>query len=111
MEKFTKGEWVADIRVGCCAVYVKELRDEWEQGLHNDDENIYYKSFPNVAMKPELKSQSIELVANAHLIAAAPEMYAALKLISDLSILDADKGLSSLVDELLVKARGESCGN
>lgn len=111
MEKFTKGGWIADIRVGCCAVYPVDSRDGWEQGLCSDDRNIYYSTYKNVAMHPKEWVESQEKIANAHLIAAAPEMYAALKLISDLSILDADKGLSSLVDELLVKARGESCGN
>ena len=73
--KFTKGEWVADIRVGCCAVYPKDSRDEWEQGLHNDDDNIYYKGYTNVATNPELAFRSKEKIANAYLIKTAPKLY------------------------------------
>ena len=73
--KFTKGEWVSDIRCGCCAVYPKASRDELEQGLHDDDENIYYKGYANVATNPELAFRSEEKIANAHLIATAPKLY------------------------------------
>ena len=104
--KFTCGEWIADIRVGCCAVYSKDSRDECEQGLHNDSENIYYASFPNVTMNPELKSQSIEPIANAHLIAAAPEMYEMLEKLYDESRLVYVEDYD-LVEDLLAKARGE----
>jgi len=99
--KFTKGPWVADIRVGCCAVYAKDSRDEFEQGLHSDGDNIYYASFPNIAMKPERKSESVEHIANAHIIAAAPEMYAMLESLQ----LDVEGDMKR--DQLLAKARGE----
>lgn len=105
-EKFTKGEWVADIRVGCCAVYAQESRDEWEQGLHNDDRNIFYANYQNVTVKGDTK-ESIEATANAHLIAAAPEMYQALKDITKLKINDDCKINIKAIKKLLAKARGE----
>lgn len=108
MEKFTNGEWVADIRVGCCAVYPANSRDELEQGLCSDDRNIYYSSYKNVAMHQKEAYESQEKIANAYLIAAAPEMYAMLK-----SIIDPHVNVDSVIcgiSDLLEKARGESCG-
>ena len=99
--EFTKGSWVADVRVGCCAVYTKESRDEWEPGLHNDDRNIFYANYPNVTVKGDTK-ESIEHTANAHLIAAAPEMY---KFLDDLAN---GRGTDYPIELLLAKARGEA---
>lgn len=105
--KFTKGEWVADIRVGCCAVYTKESRDECEQGLHNDDRNIFYADYPNVTVKGDT-NQSVEAISNAHLIAAAPEMYNLLERLTSHD--NCKKDIIHLLgeaDNLLAKARGE----
>jgi hypothetical protein len=77
--KFTKGEWVADIRIGCCAVYPSSSTDGWEQWLCDDAKNLFYKRYHNDFMNPECKNLAIEHVANANLIAAAPEMYAILE--------------------------------
>jgi len=105
--EFTKGEWIADIRVGCCAVYPKDSRDEWEQGLHNDDDNIYYKGYTNITTNPELAFRSKEKIANAHLIASAPKLYDAL----DGLISSEDSNLTvseiMIINELLAEARGE----
>ena len=107
--KFTKCEWIADIMVGCCAVYASESLDDWEQGLHDDDRNIFYQSYPNVATNPELSDESIEPIANAHLIAAAPEMYQMLKMIMDILNSDDHENEVSNADiaKLLARARGE----
>lgn len=78
-EKFTKGSWVSDVRVGCCAVYPENSRDEWEQGLHDDERNIFYASYKNMAIDPSYSRQAEEAIANAHLIACAPDMYAEIK--------------------------------
>jgi len=87
MEKFTNGEWL--IHQSPSHVVI-----ESEFGAHICNREIY-------------KSTVIEQMANAHLIASAPEMYAMLKLISDLSLITDDKGLSDEIDNLLAKARGE----
>ena len=113
--KFTRGEWVADVRVGCCAVYAASSRDEWEQGLHDDDRNFFYASYPNVAMNPTYEYQSCESIANAHLIAAAPDMYEMLEILTHTCRLMASKtplksefeALQAGIEQVLSKARGE----
>ena len=105
--KFTKGEWVADIRVGCCAVYPKDSRDDWEQGLHNDGDNIYYKSYTNVAINPELAFRSKEKIANAHLIASAPKLYDLLEQIEQGNSRYIEHDEIMMISEILAEARGE----
>ncbi|AHK11843.1 hypothetical protein S349_53 [Shewanella sp. phage 3/49] len=106
MEKFTKGPWnimpiehdkeYVRIRGGSLGSRFK-ICNVIDLKVHHDESKwCQYERF--------------ESMSNAHLIAAAPEMYSALRLISDLSILSEDNGLSDLVDDLLAKARGESCG-
>lgn len=92
MEKFTKGGWIA--------FYPHEVLNEGLMSIGSDVGKLICKA--------ELyKSTITEVTANANLIAAAPEMYAMLKLISDLSLITDDKGLSDEIDNLLAKARGE----
>ena len=111
--KFTKGEWVADIRIGCCAVYPSSSTDGWEQWLCDDAKNLFYKRYHNDFMNPECKNLSIEHVANANLIAAAPEMYAMLSdLANDYSCQCGHPRCSKEnqkreIQDLLAKARGE----
>lgn len=108
--KFTNGKWVADIRVGCCAVYTLESRDDWEQGLHNDERSIFYQSYPNVVMKPELSGESVEKIANAHLIAAAPDTYhaaiSAMRLLEGLGLESSDE--YQALAHATAKARGDT---
>jgi len=90
MEKFTKGEWVA--------FYPHEVLSEGLMSIESDVGKLICKA--------ELyKSTITEVTANANLIAAAPEMYAALKMIQ------IEGGLSvarhKQVDKVLSKARGE----
>jgi hypothetical protein len=92
MEKFTKGKMKA----------TKPLSSNgfWYVDLINNN-------LPSGSMATLYHSNAEN---DANLFSVAGEMYSALKLISDLSILSEDKGLSGLVDDLLAKARGESCG-
>jgi hypothetical protein len=92
MEKFTKGDWVA--------FYPHEVLSEGLMSIESDVGKLICKA-------EVYKSNISEATANAHLIAAAPEMYQLLKLISDLSLITDDKGLSDEIDDLLSKARGE----
>lgn len=40
----TKGEWFADLRSGCCAIYLKSRKNE-TNGLHYyDDRNLFYSN-------------------------------------------------------------------
>lgn len=76
--EYTKGKWIADVRVGCVAVYTGEKvncidesqgrRLYYANGYQLKDEN---GDFVGWEVEPEK-------VANAHLIAAAPDMYEAL---------------------------------
>ena len=74
MTNYSKGEWKADVRTGCVAVYTREKvnclmgAEIWA---------IYYKGGRQITK--EVVSQKIteEDIANAHLIAAAPDMYEA----------------------------------
>ena len=72
--KFTKGEWVADIRGGCCAVYELSKAEDTQGMQWDDDRNIYYSSL-HAKWNGNQWSMSEEAVANAHLLAAAPDLY------------------------------------
>ena len=82
---YTKGEWKADIRVGIACVYADNGED-WhclnglsKQCLYWADGNKVFNqddTFSHWEVTPEQE-------ANAHLIAAAPAMYEALKYIVD----------------------------
>ena len=98
-EKFTKGEWALfEDRVG-----IIDRSDSQSYGMMNE---IAY-----IDMYDHGKEQGI---ANAHLIAAAPEMYAMLKKLRDDidSVIVAeghyfeDSDLDR-IDQLLAEARGE----
>lgn len=118
--KFTKGPWVADIRGGCCAVYEESRKDE-QPGMHSDDDrNIYYSS-SGANYNGHYWAMSEEAEANAHLIAAAPAMYAMLEHMHK----DIKKRITTLansyqkdeminrfnseIEQLLAEARGEIC--
>jgi len=99
--KFTKGEWNfnQEIEVDDSLVIVD---DNHKVIAYLESECVFDGSgyFNNMTDEQE---------ANAHLIAAAPEMYEALELLSSMSSEDAKLYLensSDLVD-LLAKARGE----
>lgn len=97
MEKFTKGEWIVYPSGSFVAV-----ESEYGSNIYNRD--VY-------------QSTIVEQMANAHLIAAAPEMYA--ELLADVAritkILETFTGLKneplnnelSRKIKLLAKARGE----
>jgi len=95
--KFTKGEWFAIVDDECCFI------DNCEKGLIADLE--------------ESDAPCDEAEANAHLIAAAPDMYAMLEGLSELMpFLDEQThpqiecdALKYDIDKLLAKARGEKC--
>ena len=85
MEKFTKGEWFVYPSSSFVAV-----ESEYGSLIYNRD--VY-------------QSTILEQTANAHLIAAAPDMYTMLK-----SIIDPDVNVDSVIcgiADLLEKARGE----
>jgi len=98
--KFTKGPWIkggSDDGGGCV------------NHIYSDDATG--SAVANVKFSI-VRRRSDELEANAHLIAAAPDMYA---LLDELSAFlsfkvkdDTLKGLKLNVDTLLAKARGES---
>lgn len=71
--KHTKGEWISDIRTGCCAVYPKHRENDTNGSHFDDDRNIFYttKSAKYNGNNWEI---SEEQIANAKLIAAAPEL-------------------------------------
>jgi len=95
--KFTKGEWFAIVDDECCFI------DNCEKGLIADLE--------------ESDAPCDEAEANAHLIAAAPDMYEMLESLSELMpFLDEQThpqiecdALKCDIDKLLEKARGEKC--
>jgi len=72
---YTRGEWIADIRVGMVAVHVDD-KEKFNCLDATQNECIYvrhgYRGKDGWEVSPEY-------IANAHLIAAAPEMYEALK--------------------------------
>ena len=88
--KFTKGEWIATVN-------------------NNDELQTSFFGFVCGCTYYQLGS-GIENKSNAHLIAAAPDMYAKLESIAD-GLRDAggagNNALAVEIDKLLVKARGE----
>jgi hypothetical protein len=79
--KFTKGEWsIQGETLWCNNLPVCVLGDSW----------VTFSNAEN----------------NAHLIAAAPEMYAMLESLADC---DENQMYRKEINELLAKARGESC--
>lgn len=83
-EKFTPGEWRVDIE---------------SHGIH---------IIPNIAWLGEKSSmERKENIANAHLIAAAPEMYQVLKRLIELTDYTELVGILSDAKTILKKARGE----
>ena len=83
--KFTKGEW--SVEIGCSQAFVTK------------DNKFIHESNVDVAL-----GNRDERVANAHLIAAAPEMYEMLK---RLSAKQWDASEEEEIENLLAKARGE----
>ena len=77
--KFTKGNWIADLRGGCCAVYPEKYKGE-TNGCHSyDKRNIFY-SDKDAKYNNEKGywDMSEEAQANAVLISAAPDLLEAL---------------------------------
>ena len=98
-EKFTKGEWV---------VYLDDDSEQIVIGAdsYNKDPSEYFSCHK---MMVDCDVDDEEAVANAHLIAAAPDMYEKLKEILEYieeSIGESDGTRS--IETLLAKARGES---
>ena len=95
--KFTKGEWRAHIR-----------------GVKGEDFHEVVVTVPNGGFEI---TNIPDATANAHLIAAAPEMYNELLFLSgqltstDFRSLSARASVSGGIIELLAKARGEHSGN
>jgi len=110
--EYSKGEWIADIRVGVVAVHIKDdekfhclsgLRDQciyWANGYRVEKKN---GDFDRWEVTPES-------VANASLIAAAPDMYEALKFFvernaSEYAYLDKGIGTATEVGKSFLAAR------
>lgn len=109
-EKFTKGPLVADLRGGCCAVYPVD-RSEDTNGCHFDDNrNIYYSS-KDSSFSGNYFGMCEVAQADAHLIAAAQEMYSTLRtiglVISGQTEFNCDELNPLAIEALLAKARGE----
>lgn len=78
---YTKGPWVADIRGGCLAVYQK-LRESEFNCLSSNSENVIHYSRKDAKFVENENGgwweMSEQAIADAKLIAAAPDMYEAL---------------------------------
>ena len=79
MMEYTKGDWKVDIRVGCVAVYAdNETTRSYLPCIPDPSVCVYYKSGE---VGEDGWQVDKELIANAHLISACPDMYEALKAI------------------------------
>lgn len=94
--KFTKGQWVTDI----------DQHDEPNQDIVISSNHM---NICKVHIDDCCTMHNKELKANAHLIAAAPQMYELLEVI--MNILNGEDALSEVssddIAKLLTKARGE----
>jgi hypothetical protein len=97
MCNFTKGEWFiekdANWNDDCWAISVKR---DYDDSIHH--------CFAEVVYKMEGEDSNPELEANAHLIAAAPELYGLLEEMADY---DECQRFKKQINQLLSKARGE----
>lgn len=104
--KFTKGDWVIYpleddkeyIRIRGSVVGGRfKIADVRDLHLHHDEKQAW------------CKCEREESMANAHLIAAAPEMYEILEMLTSMPTYDAKCFLESedSIVKLLAKARGE----
>jgi len=106
--KFTPGPWEASIRTGCFSVFPKDATPNCLAGA--DSEAIVFQSGRSDDRPYNYRLLTDEQEANAHLIAAAPEMYEALVIAQGYlrTCGDCEAGVDYL-QEVLAKARGESC--
>ena len=105
-KQFTKGEWIADLRSGCCAVYPKKNEGD-TNGCHQyDKRNIFYS---NKGCKYDEKNgywtMSQEEQANAQLISAAPDLFEAL-----INIENDDNRIPATIWEMRNKALNKALG-
>lgn len=101
--KGTKGNWIADLRGGCCAVYPEDRKDD-TNGCHSyDPRNIFYSGGGAKYNKEKgCWDQSEEIQANAKLIAAAPELLKACSLARTFlgNELNCDKDIFGVMEDL-----------
>jgi hypothetical protein len=91
--KFTKGPWVHYIRKADLNAGYVDI--ESCNGVFICGYNMY-------------SSDAVECIANANLIAAAPDMYAMLEKIAGATVHNFDYATAKPIYELIAKARGES---
>jgi len=104
MEKFTKGPWkVCENSAGSIEVYIGDSFT-----------NIRHDEYLCIGVSTDTDTDNRDCTnnpkakANAHLIAAAPEMYEFIKSLLEFDMLNDSDTIE--VEALLAKARGESCG-
>lgn len=108
--KATPGPWIADIRGGCLAVYPAARENEFPGISCADDRNVHY-STKGAAYNGMHWDMCNTARANACLIAAAPELYEALRdMITSYEVLGSPLPMSRECEvalDALAKARGE----
>lgn len=100
--KFTPGPW---------HVLYDELLDEYRCIIHN--EKNFLIAIVSLAVIRRGETYKEKQLANAHLIAAAPEMYQMLEMVLrdwELPDVDAQAKYAPKIERLLAKARGERSG-
>lgn len=102
--KFTKGPW---------EVFIDDCGDKWTgwpisinaPNIHEDC--MVVRTGGQWPYEWDFAISQREAVANAHLIAAAPELYAFVEKVRDFARELGDEGLYEDADTALAKARGE----
>lgn len=97
MCNFTKGEWFIEKDANWSD-------DCWAISVKRDYDGSVHHCFAEVVYKMEHEDSNPELEANAHLIAAAPELY---ELLEEMSDYDECQRFKKQINQLLAKARGE----
>lgn len=116
-EKFTPGPWKVRDGINVFTRNGARRRDGVEAAIND----AWQVSDTGSGLTRDTDGQkrtlnSVEMVANAHLIAAAPDLYAALKCLYDmLHVASADHriwtvGMQQAAKDALAKARGEARG-
>ena len=93
MSNFTKGEWTL-------------YRVNHSMTIEGEVHVVASEGYPSAFVPSWIddKETSIEAIANAHLIAAAPELY---ELLDEMAGYDECQRFKKQINELLAKARGE----
>jgi len=116
-QKHTPGPWIADLRTGCFAILKQTDKRTCLSGA-DDDAIAFQKGRGKESSPGAYRYLTDEQEANARLIAAAPELLAALEAAREFIVTAITRGevkmqkyedVRDAIENAIRKAKGESC--